>query len=86
MRNFLRSLPVRKLGLVAAVALLAAAGTIAPRTAQAACHDWTEYYTYYTDATKTTEAGWCEYDCYCVSYCDGTKTPYYNHTVWNGCL
>ncbi len=47
------------------------------------CHDWTAYF---NDSTHTTEAGWCEYDCYCVSECGGVKTAYYSHAVWNGCL
>ena len=57
----------------------------APPSAQA-CHTFTEYYTYYSDASKTQEVGWCEYDCYCISYCDGQKTQYWNHAIWWGCL
>jgi hypothetical protein len=86
MRKFLHSTPpARKLGLLAAAVLFVAAVIGAPHTAQA-CHNWTEYYTYYSDASKTQQVGWCEFDCYCVTYCEGQQTPYYNHSIWPGCL
>jgi hypothetical protein len=76
----------RRLGLLAAaVALFVVAMMTAPPSAHA-CQNWTDYYTYYSDASKTQQVGWCEYDCYCVSYCDGEKTPYYIHSSWPGCL
>jgi hypothetical protein len=87
MEKILRSAPVfRKLGLLAASLLFAAAVTGASHPVQAACHNWTEYYTYYSDSTHATQVGWCEFDCYCVTYCEGTRTSYYNHSIWNGCL
>ena len=87
MRNLLSRIPTtKKLGLPAAAVLVAAAMAGAPHPAQGACHNWTEYYTYYSDASHTTEVGWCEYDCYCISYCEGQKTAYYNHSIWPGCL
>lgn len=83
----MRKFPLtRKLGLLAAAVLFVAAMVGAPPIAQAACHNWTEYYTYYSDASKTQEVGWCEFACYCVTYCEGEQTPYYNHWVWPGCL
>jgi hypothetical protein len=82
----MRKFPLtRKLGLLAAALLFVAAVIVAPHTAQA-CHNWTEYYTYYSDASKTQEVGWCEFDCYCVTYCEGQQTPYYYHQIWPGCL
>jgi hypothetical protein len=85
MRNHLHSTsPLRKLGLLAA-ALCVTAALGAPQTAQA-CQMWTDYFTYYSDASKTEQVGWCEYDCYCVTYCEGQRTPYYNHQSWPGCL
>jgi hypothetical protein len=75
----------RVLALLAAAVLFVAAMIGVPRTAQA-CHNWTEYYTYYSDASKTQQVGWCEFDCYCVTYCEGQQTPYYIHSIWSGCL
>jgi hypothetical protein len=76
----------RKLGLlVVAAALFGAAMLGNPRPAYA-CQMWTDYFTYFSDATKTTQVGWCEFDCYCVTYCDGTRTQYWNHQQWSGCL
>lgn len=75
----------KKLGFLAAIALFTAATFITPHTAQA-CHNWTEYFTYFSDASKTTQVGWCEFDCYCVTYCEGERTSYYYHSVWPGCL
>jgi hypothetical protein len=87
MRNLLSRVRIpKKLRLLAAAALVTAAGASAPHPAQAACHNWTEYYTYYSDASKTTEVGWCQYECYCITYCEGQKTVYYNHWLWPGCL
>jgi hypothetical protein len=76
----------KKLGFLAAALALSAATFASPHTAQAACHMWTDYFTYYSDASKTVQVGWCEYDCYCISYCEGQKTPYYRLTTWPGCL
>ena len=75
----------KKLGFLAAIVLFAAATIATPHTAQA-CHNWTDYFTYYSDATKTVEVGWCEFDCYCVTYCDGQQTQYYRVQTWPGCL
>jgi hypothetical protein len=86
MRKFLDSTTTaRKLGLLAAAVLFVAAVIGAPRPAQA-CHNWTDYFTYYSDATKTQQVGWCEFDCYCVTYCEGQQTPYYRVQSWPGCL
>jgi hypothetical protein len=86
MRTFLHRTPLsRKLGLLAVAVLFVVAVVSAPTPAQA-CHNWTEYFTYYSDATKTVEVGWCEFDCYCVTYCEGQKTSFYNHQLWPGCL
>ena len=75
----------RKLGLFLATVLIAAAAVGTPKPAQA-CQNWTDYFTYFSDASKTTQVGWCEFDCYCVTYCDGTRTQYWNHSSWAGCL
>ena len=86
MRSYLHRVPLaRKVGLLAVAVLALVALMSAPRPVQA-CNMWTEYYTYYSDATKTTEVGWCEFDCYCVSYCEGDRTQYWNHQIWPGCL
>jgi hypothetical protein len=87
MAKTLRSNPVtRKLGLLTVAAgLFVAAAIGVPRPAHA-CQMWTDYFTYFSDASKTTQVGWCEFDCYCVTYCEGTRTQYYNHSSWAGCL
>ena len=75
----------KKLGFLAALALFAAATFIAPHPAQA-CHNWTDYFDYFSDATMTVPVGWCEFDCDCVTECEGEQTPYYYHSAWSGCL
>lgn len=76
----------RTLGLLIVALLFVASLATAPVSAQASCHMWTDYFTYYSDASKTVEVGWCEFDCYCVTYCDGERTSYYRLTTWPGCL
>ena len=86
MRSYLHRVPlVRKVGLLAVAVLALVALMSAPRPVQA-CNMWTEWYTYYYDAEKTEPAGWCEFDCYCVSYCEGDRTPYFWHAIQGGCL
>jgi len=71
--------------LAATVALFAAALLAVPSPAPA-CQNWTDYFTYYDDANHDNQVGWCEFDCYCVTYCDGTRTQYWTHQSWSGCL
>lgn len=56
-----------------------------PPSAQA-CPNRTEYYTYYSNASKTQAVGWCEYGCYCTVECEGQKTQYYTYRYVPGCL
>lgn len=87
MGTILRNTPsAKKLGLLWIAALFVAAVIAAPHPAQAACHMWTDYFTYFSDASHTEQVGWCEFDCYCVTYCEGIRTSYYNHQTWPGCL
>jgi hypothetical protein len=81
MRNALHRNPkARKLVLLAGAAVLFVAAMGVPHSAQA-CQDWTD-----SDATHTTQVGWCEFDCYCQTYCDGERTQYWTHQSWSGCL
>jgi hypothetical protein len=87
MGKFLHSMPMaKKLGLLAAAALFVAAAIGVPPSAQAACHNWTEYVIYYSDASKTQEVGWCEFACFCQTSCDGQQTPYTRRYITPGCL
>jgi len=87
MRKFLPSTPAaRKLGLLAIGVFFFVSVIGTPQPARAFCQAWTDYYTYYSDATHTVSVGWCEFDCYCESYCDGERTSFYDHTAWSGCL
>jgi hypothetical protein len=55
--------------------------------AQAACHNWTDFYYYYYDAAHTQYAGMCEYDCFCAPpSCSGTKTQFFRVQTVPGCL
>jgi hypothetical protein len=63
-----------------------AAALFGPAPVAQTCHNWTEYVTYYSTSAKTQEVGWCEFACYCQTYCDGQQTPYYNRQIWPGCL
>ena len=87
MRKTLRSNPrARQIGLLAVTAVLFVGAMFAAPTSAPACQNWTDYFTYYSDASHSTQVGWCEFDCYCVTYCDGTRTQYWNHQQWSGCL
>lgn len=75
----------RLVPLAATIAIFAAALLAAPSPAPA-CQNWTDYFTYYDDANHDNQVGWCEFDCYCQTYCDGTRTQYWTHQSWSGCL
>jgi hypothetical protein len=62
------------------------AALFGPAPVAQTCNNWTEYVTYYSDSTKTQEVGWCEFACYCQTYCEGQQTPYFRRYVWPGCL
>jgi hypothetical protein len=87
MRKTLRSTPgTGRIGLFAVTAVLAVAALLAAPSSAPACQNWTDYFTYYSDATHSEQVGWCEFDCYCQTYCDGTRTQYWDHSSWPGCL
>jgi hypothetical protein len=87
MQKLLHSTPAaKKLGLLAIGVLFCLSVLAVPQPARAFCQAWTDYYTYYSDASHTQQVGWCEFDCYCVTYCDGERTSYYDHSSWSGCL
>jgi hypothetical protein len=48
-----------------------------PKSAATACPSSTIEYTYYTDASMTTECGWRIITCYCGGGSGGCRTPYY---------
>lgn len=49
-----------------------------------ACPSSTIEYTYYTDASMTTECGWRIITCYCGGGSGGCRTPYYT-IDWSEC-
>lgn len=46
-----------------------------------------EYYNFLSSPPfDPTPVGFCEYDCYRLSHGSGTKTAYYTHDSYPGCL
>ena len=78
----------RKAGLlVLALALAMVALIPGPRPAQANCQNFTDFWTYFSDASHTTVVGRCEKDCGCgARFCSGQQTAYFIVTTTPGCL
>jgi hypothetical protein len=72
--------------LVLALGLVMTALLPGPAPVQA-CQNFTDFWTYFSDASQTKVVGHCEQDCFCVPrFCSGRQTPYYIVTTTSGCL
>ena len=72
--------------LVLALGLVMTALFPGPAPVQA-CQNFTDFWTYLSDASHTTVVGHCEQDCFCAPrFCTGQKTAYYIVTTVPGCL
>ncbi len=72
--------------LVLALGLVMTALFPGPAPVQA-CQNFSDFWTYFSDASHTTVVGHCEQDCFCAPrFCTRQKTAYYILTTVPGCL
>jgi hypothetical protein len=72
--------------LVLALGLVMTALFPGPAPVQA-CQNFTDFWTYFSDASHTKVVGRCEQDCFCAPrICSGTQTAYFIVTTTRGCL
>jgi hypothetical protein len=80
------NLPLKATMLVVALVMVMAALIPGPGPAQA-CQSFTDFWTYFSNASHTTVVGRCEKDCGCAPrFCSGQQTQYYIVTTSSGCL